>query len=128
MRLRPWMVSVVFAVTLLLPAAEVVPTGGIVVSPNVVNLSSASSTITVHTDLPYGQVAGASVTLNGIEIAWWKADSQGYFVAKFDADEIKAVLPTGETVEVVLEGSTVGGDCFRFSDTITVIDAKGVKR
>ena len=59
------------------------------VSPNVLNIGSKGEIVTVHTDLPYSIVKGASVFLNGVPISWWKSDDRGYFVAKFDIDKVK---------------------------------------
>ena len=59
------------------------------VSPNVINIQSQSTVVTVHTDIAFSLVVGASVYLNGVAIDWWKSDDRGNFVAKFDSDEIK---------------------------------------
>lgn len=68
----------------------------ITVQPHVINIASASTVVTVHTDIAYGAVAGASVTLNGLDIAWWKSDSRGNFVAKFTADAVKGIVDPGD--------------------------------
>lgn len=100
---------------------------GIDVAPNVLNIQSSGTVVTVHTDMPYGSVAGASVTLNGVEIDWWKADNQGFFVAKFVMDEIKALADSGDLVvgelnELTLKGLTNDGETFQGSQEILVID------
>ena len=59
------------------------------VSPNVLNIGSKGKVVTVHTDLPYDIVKGASLFLNGVPISWWKSDDRGYYVAKFDIDKVK---------------------------------------
>jgi len=61
------------------------------VSPKTLNIQSEGDIVTVHTDIPYSQVAGASVLLNGLTISWWKSDNQGYFVAKFVMGEVKGL-------------------------------------
>ncbi|MHB8902989.1 MAG: hypothetical protein ACYC6Y_29870 [Thermoguttaceae bacterium] len=99
----------------------------ITVSPNVINIGSQSEVVTVHTDIPYSLVVGASVTLDGIDIAWWKSDNQGYFVAKFDAITVKDSLEPG-TVELVLTGTTSDGVSFSGSDTVQVVDIKPKKK
>ena len=53
------------------------------VAPNVLNIQSQGAIVTVHTDIAYSAVDGASVYLNGVAIQWWKADARGNFVAKF---------------------------------------------
>ena len=117
-------IGVLFLIVFTVPAlcGEVI---SIQVAPSTLNLKSGGTLVTVHTDIAYGSVLAASVTLNGIEISWWKADDCGNFVAKFDSDEVKALyedfeLP--ETVIVTLEGLTSDGEAFSGTDTITVIN------
>ena len=59
------------------------------VAPNTLNLQSEGKVVTVHTDIPFSQVTASTVLLNGVAISSWKADSRGFFVAKFVMDEIK---------------------------------------
>ena len=85
------------------------------VSPNVINIASASTIVTVHTDIPYSAVFGSTVTQNGIEIDWWKSDDRGYFVAKFLASEVKDILVDEDgnkrkTVSLRLEGGSEIGE------------------
>ena len=40
------------------------------VSPNVLNIQSNSTIVTVHTDIDYNLVVGATVFLNGVAIDW----------------------------------------------------------
>lgn len=94
------------------------------VAPNVLNLSSASEVVTIHTDIPYSLVDGQTVTLNGIEISSWKSDNRGYFVAKFNSDEVKDLEDIGDTLVCRLLGNTVEGDSFYGTSEITVIDVK----
>ena len=94
------------------------------VSPNVLNIQSQSTIVTVHTDIAYSIVAGASVFLNGVAIDWWKSDDRGNFVAKFVSDEIKTLegLIIGDYNTLTLNGFTTGGDAFIGTQEIMVID------
>ena len=93
------------------------------VSPNVLNIQSNSTIVTVHTDIAYSLVVGASVFLNGVEIDWWKSDDRGNFVAKFMSDEIKTLdgLVIGDNT-LVLTGYTTDGEAFIGEQDIQVID------
>jgi hypothetical protein len=96
----------------------------ITVSPNVINIASASTVVTVHTDIAYSAVAGATVELNGIGISWWKSDSRGYFVAKFAASAVKGIVEPGTTATLTLTGQTNSGVPFSGSDDVDVIEVK----
>ena len=94
------------------------------VAPNVLNIQSEGAIVTVHTDIAYSAVDGASVYLNGVAIQWWKADARGNFVAKFVMDEIKTLdglIIDGYNV-LVLNGFTTDGDTFIGEQEIKVID------
>ena len=94
------------------------------VAPNVLNIQSEGVIVTVHTDIAYSAVVGASVYLNGVAIQWWKADARGNFVAKFVMDEIKTLdglIIDGYNV-LVLNGFTTDGDTFIGEQEIKVID------
>ena len=93
------------------------------VSPNVLNIGSKGEVVTVHTDLPYSIVVGASVFLNGVPISWWKSDDRGYFVAKFDIDKVKyeAGLVVGENT-VLFTGVTINDVQFTGSQILKVVD------
>jgi hypothetical protein len=94
------------------------------VAPNVLNIQSQGAIVTIHTDIAYSAVDGASVYLNGVAIQWWKADARGNFVAKFVMDEIKTLdglIIDGYNV-LVLNGYTTGGDTFIGEQEIKVID------
>jgi hypothetical protein len=99
----------------------------ITVAPNVINIASASTVVTVHTDIAYSAVDGASVALNGVEIDWWKSDSRGYFVAKFKASAVKEIVEPGTTATLTLTGQTKLGDEFSGSDDVDVIEVKKKK-
>ena len=94
------------------------------VSPNVLNIQSQSTIVTVHTDIAYNIVAGASVFLNGVAIDWWKSDDRGNFVAKFESDEIKTLagLITGGYNTLTLNGYTTEDEAFVGSQDIMVIN------
>ena len=106
---------------------------GIFISPNTLNLGSGGKVVTVHTTIAYGAVEHENVYLNGIEISSWKADSRGYFVAKFLMSEVKALADSedltvpGENY-LTLVGYTITGEEFTGSDAITVIDVDPARR
>jgi len=121
--------TMLVAATILLGASAFMPTTTIEiqVSPNVLNLVNQGQWVTIHTDIAYSAVAGASVTLNDVPINWWKSDNQGNFVAKFVIGDIKglfigpkATLPLGPTL-LTLSGTTKDGEVFTGSATIKVI-------
>lgn len=93
------------------------------VSPNVLNIGSKGKIVTVHTDLPYSSVTGASVFLNGVPISWWKSDDRGFFVAKFDIDKVKyeAGLVVGDN-KVILTGVTTNEVQFTGEQILKVVD------
>lgn len=97
------------------------------VSPSTLNLQNQGEVVTVHTSIAYSSVVGGTVTLNGIEISWWKADNQGNFVAKFVMSEVKALADSGGLVVpgenvLTLVGYTKDGAEFTGSQAITVIN------
>ncbi|HPO15115.1 MAG TPA: hypothetical protein PLI09_16855 [Candidatus Hydrogenedentes bacterium] len=93
----------------------------ITIAPQTLVLSSNSTAwVTVHTDLPYGSVASASVTLDGIPIAWSKADARGYFVAKFQMAAVKGIAAP-PSVELTLAGTLKDGQTFSGTDAVPVL-------
>lgn len=99
------------------------------VSPNVLNLQNSGEVVTVHTDIAYGLVVGASVTMNDVEISWWKSDNQGNFVAKFEISDIKGLpLNIGKLNTLKLTGTTVNGETFTGETEIKVINVVPVAR
>jgi hypothetical protein len=94
------------------------------VAPNVLNIQSAGTVVTVHTDIRYSAVVVSTVRLNGIEISSWKADNRGNFVAKFLMDEVKALedLDIGAYNTLTVEGNTWDGEYFVGVLDIIVID------
>lgn len=99
------------------------------VAPSTLNIQSQGQVVTVHTNIAYSDVVGGTVSLNGIEISWWKADNQGNFVAKFVMTEVKALAISGGLIvpgenELTLVGITRDGAEFTGTQTITVIDVE----
>ncbi len=93
------------------------------VSPNVLNIQSNSTIVTVHTDIAYSLVSGATVTLNDVEIDWWKSDDRGNFVAKFDSKDIKGLEGLIDDYNTLtLTGYTTGGETFTGKQDIMVIN------
>lgn len=116
--------AVVLSVSLVLRAAESVPEGGIVVAPSTLVMGSQGVWVTVHADIPYVSVDGASVTLNGVPVTVTFADNQGELVAKFQIDAIKGTVdPPSAVVELVAH--TYAGGVFSASDTVRVIQDTG---
>jgi hypothetical protein len=103
---------------------------GVVVSPNVINIDSKGTWVTVHADIAYEDVATATVTLNGIEVNWTKSDAQGNLVAKFSfgevIDEEDGIVKLG-TNELTLSGFTKDDVEFFGTDTIKVIQPSAGK-
>jgi len=92
------------------------------VAPNVLNLQNRGQVVTVHTNIAYYLVSGASVKLDGAEIDYWKSDKRGQFVAKFVMDDVKALpLAIGEYNTLTLKGVTINGESFEGSQEIMVI-------
>jgi len=91
----------------------------IVVSPHTLVLSSPGSWVSVHTNVPFGAVDRSTLELNGIAVAWTKADARGNLVAKFDMDAVKAIVEIGEAT-LTLTGELLDGQLIDASDTITV--------
>jgi len=100
------------------------------VAPNVLNIASSGTVVTVHTDISYSDVNGATVLLNDVPIAWWKSDSRGQFVAKFNMTEVETLVTAGVLDEgeitLTLAGETKLGVEFSGSQDISVIDVSSV--
>lgn len=89
------------------------------VSPNTIVLASEGTLVTIHTNIALSAVDTGSLTLNGIPVAWTKADAKGNLVAKFNQYEIKAILtPPEATLELL--GLKTDGTGFSGSDTVVV--------
>ena len=79
------------------------------ISPNVLNIGSSGTVVSVHTNIAFSAVDGASCYLNGVALDWSKSDNRGQFVAKFD------ILSSGrhENLNRIFSGNPVvgpGGD------------------
>lgn len=100
------------------------------VAPNVLNIASAGTVVTVHTNIAYSAVDGATVTLNDVPIAWWKSDSRGQFVAKFNMEEVETLVTAGVLDEgeitLRLSGTTKLRVNFSGAQLISVIDVTSV--
>jgi hypothetical protein len=62
------------------------------VAPSTLNLSNSGQWVTVHTDIAFSLVEGATVKLDDKIIYKWFADNQNNFVAKFQIDVIKSLF------------------------------------
>jgi hypothetical protein len=89
------------------------------VTPTAIVLESDGAWVTVHTDIALSAVDTSTLTLNGVDVAWTKADAKGNLVAKFAQADIKAIIaPPEATLE--LSGMTTAGEEFQGSDTVVV--------
>ena len=61
----------------------------IVISPSTINLQAAGTWVTVHAEIDYSDVVGASVTLDGIPVKATFADNRGDLVAKFLVGDVR---------------------------------------
>lgn len=91
------------------------------VSPNVINIQSESTVVTVHTDIAFGDVDVYTVFLNGVSISSWKADNRGNFVAKFASEAVKEIVSVGSNT-LKLVGDTSYGEAFSGEQEIMVIN------
>ena len=89
------------------------------VSPNTIALGSVGEWVTVHTDIALSLVDTSSISLNGVDVAWTKADAKGNLVAKFVLEDIKAIVEPPEAT-FTLVGTTIDGEEFTGSDTVAV--------
>jgi hypothetical protein len=69
---------------------------GIDVAPNMPNIQTDGQVVTVHPSIAYSDADHDNVYLNGKEMSSWKADSRGYFVAKFLISEVRALADGGD--------------------------------
>ena len=97
------------------------------IAPATLNLQSNGSVVTVHTDVPYGDVDVAAVFLEGVLINSWKADDRGYFVAKFLIDEIKTVdgLVIGDYNTLQFVAVTTFGEVSGEADVMVIDSGTG---
>lgn len=109
---------------LVLPAVASACDRDIRIAPNTLNLRSNGTVVTVHTDVRYSQVDVYTVYLAGVAISTWKADSRGFFVAKFLMDDIKAIdgLRLNDTNTFQFVAATIDGDAICGEAEVMVID------
>ena len=108
------------------------------VSPNVLNIQSNSTVLTVHTNIDFDLVncptvsiyVGADAT-DPVAISWWKADDRGNFVAKFSMEDIKAELGPEDYNQLTtfrMVGETTSGEEFYGEQEILVANGGSNKR
>ena len=77
----------------------------IYVAPNQIVVSVVSS-VTIHTDVPYGTVDAAFATVNGtaVDVPYAFPDLRGNIVAKLDVSQVKAAVSgvDSATIKLVL--------------------------
>ena len=106
------------------------------VAPNVLNIGSKGTVVTVHTNIKYSVaiVDGSEViscTLNDVHMIFCFADNRGYFVAKFNIDDIKDLpnLDYDELNALILTITDVGGtETFKATQGIKVINVVPKKK
>jgi hypothetical protein len=104
------------------PIAESMIDVAVTVSPSTIVLGEdKGASITVHTDIAYGLVDGASVALEGVPAYLTKADCRGNLVGKFSQEAIEALIAPPDAT-LTLTGQTKDGIPFAGSDTVRVID------
>jgi hypothetical protein len=108
------------------------------VSPNVLNIQSNSTVLTVHTNIDFDLVncptvaiyLGADAT-DPVPISWWKEDDRGNFVAKFSMNNIKAELGPEDYNQLTtfrMVGETTSGEEFHGEQEILVTNRVSKKR
>ncbi|HUU84484.1 MAG TPA: hypothetical protein VM243_13370 [Phycisphaerae bacterium] len=120
--------AVVFCVALGLWAGPAFPrakdrTAGvpIAIAPSTLILGrTQGGFVTVHAAIPYGQVDPGTLALDGVPVAWTKADNRGELVANFVETEVKAIVEPPDAT-LTLTGLTIDGQPFSGSDTVRVI-------
>lgn len=129
---RSLLLSVVLLVSLMFVASGLagVLEVEIEVAPNVLNIQNSGNIVTVHTNLPYGDVVAGGVELNGIDINSWKVDNRGYFVAKFLINELKTLegLKIDDYNVLTLTGVLKDSTAFIGTAEIMVIDVVPAKK
>lgn len=116
---------------LLVSAVLAAPTRGeeltvpIVIAPSTINLQAGGTWVTVHAEIAYSSVIGASVTLDGILVKTTFADNRGELVAKFLVGDVRGIVEPDTTPQLTLSGTTRDGDTFSGTDTVRVIAVSG---
>lgn len=106
----------------------------IVIAPSTINIDLKGVWVTVHAEIPYSEVVGAKVTLEGVAVKVTFADNRGDLVAKFIVgDVIDILVSVGENGVVTIKnpnptltlcGETKLGVSFWGQDKIRVISNK----
>lgn len=92
----------------------------VVISPSTIIIGAPGEWITAHADIAYSLVATSTVTLDGIQAAWTKADAQGNLVAKFTRADVEAIVAPPSAI-LTLAGMTDEGIPFAGSDFVAVV-------
>jgi len=95
------------------------PVPHITISPSTLVLSADSRCVSVHSNIPFDLVDCDTLELSGITPYLAKKDSCGDLVAKFDVEEVKAIVEPGPAT-LMLTGYLLEGTPFAASDTIMV--------
>jgi hypothetical protein len=98
----------------------------IVISPSTINLESEGTWVTVHAEIDYSDVVGATVTLDGIPVKATFADNRGDLVAKFAVGDVRGIVKPG-MAQLTLSGTTRDGGTFSGTDTVRVIGIQAKK-
>ncbi len=97
---------------------------GIAVAPQTLILNfDQGGQVSVHTDIPYGDVNKASLELSGVPVWWTKADDRGCLVAFFHEAEVEAIV-SPPSATLTLTGTYIDGEEFAGSDSVQVINKK----
>jgi hypothetical protein len=96
----------------------------ITISPNQFVLDYEGSKISVHTNIPCGDVDRGTVEMHNldgssIEPLMFKCDDRGNLVVKFSSKELAKIVSPPEA-ELIMTGSYIGGGEFSASDVIRV--------
>ena len=91
------------------------------ISPQTLVIATPGPWVTVHTNVPYSDVAASTVELEGIPASSTFADDCGDLVAKFVRDEICAIVAPPEAT-LTLTAEMADGEFISGSDTIVVFE------
>ena len=102
------------------------------IDPNTLNLNSKGRWVTAFIRLPeeynVADIDPNSVILEGQvkPKRFWLAEDEQIAIAKFDREQVQAILAVGE-IELTVTGQLADGTSFKASDVIKVIDKGGKK-
>jgi len=100
-------------------SASVVLEIPIQVSPATLILDSPGTWVTVHAEIPYGDVVHTTLTMNGVELVYSKSDNRGELVVKFAREDIQDIVSPPEAM-LTLTGTTTSGETFVGSEMVPV--------